>query len=509
MKQKKTTIILSLLLILGILTPGVISLAEVKNAASYSKDYSIENFLSDFQYVTHSNLIVSGHTVGAIACGGDASISNFGDGSISASYFHNVLAMGNYAAGNYFSDQSKLAGYAGYVGLPAYYKSAVIGVQTNSLIQYTGSTEYIDFNKAFSDITVESTNLATESAGAYTVTARDITGNQYSGYTLNLPFAKSKNIVIPKSIYDQINYIKLSGISDANDISKNQYTISVVGVSNVEPVSLTFGYIGYTESNSSNTKGVLYSDGQTFNNNNSLKNILGGGIEAGQMNMNGMKLIWNFPDATEVKSDYTSGHIIAPLAAVNLKNGTGNFEGGIIANTINAQSAEAHFYPYNSVMKKNIVSGDASSNSTSDSSTSSNTGSSGITSNNSSNTTSSSSVFPGTTSSNTLNSSTSNSTSPSSVSDSTTSSGGISYNTTSGNVSSSSNVPNETVSKIVSSNFSSSNTGVEGDATSKDKNVSNPLTGDSKNEIFLIAIVIQSAVVVVISLTKSRSQHKS
>ena len=340
-KKARDTVAWVLVCIMAMLVPGVMGAAAGSTSTVYQKSYSIENLLSDYQYFTQSNLTAMSHTVGAIACGGNAEIENFGDGATAVSYFNHIVSIGNYNAGNYFEN---LPEYKGYIGLPAYYKTAGDGVSAGSNIkQYTGSGEYIDFSKAFENIASESEGLMED---AYTVTDGDIAGDIYNGFTLTLPFEKSKNIIIPKEIYDKVNYIKL-GITDISDISKNRYTVSFTGFINTD-ISLTFQYIGFSKDNK--TKGILSTNGQSFNNDNSLKNKLtDGSIQAGQMNMSGMKLIWNFPDAKSIKSEYTGGHIVAPKAEVTVKDGSGNFEGGIIAKSITNNSAEGHFYPYSAV----------------------------------------------------------------------------------------------------------------------------------------------------------------
>ena len=356
-KKARDTVAWVLVCIMAMLVPGVMGAAAGSTSTVYQKSYSIENLLSDYQYFTQSDLTAISHTVGAIACGGNAKIENFGDGATAVSYFHHIVSIGNYNAGNYFKDSS-LSEYEGYIGLPAYYKTAGDSVSAGSNInKYTGDEEYIDFDAAFKNIASESEGLTKD---AYTVTDGDIAGDEYNGFTLTLPFETSKNIIIPKEIYDKVNYIKL-GITDISDISKNRYTVSFTGFINTD-ISLTFQYIGFSKDNK--TKGILSTNGQSFNNDNSLKNKLtDGSIQDGQMNMSGMKLIWNFPDAKSIKSEYTGGHIVAPKAEVTVKDGSGNFEGGIIAKSITNNSAEGHFYPYSAVKSSGSSSSTQSSSS--------------------------------------------------------------------------------------------------------------------------------------------------
>lgn len=72
-------------------------------------------------------------------------------------------------------------------------------------------------------------------------------------------------------------------------------------------------------------------------------------IEAGQMDLSGMKLIWNFPDNDFLTCKYLPGHVLAPNALVTINGGC--FEGGYIADSILNYCAEGHFYPYGEVLE--------------------------------------------------------------------------------------------------------------------------------------------------------------
>ena len=65
------------------------------------------------------------------------------------------------------------------------------------------------------------------------------------------------------------------------------------------------------------------------------------------MNLRGMTLIWNFPDAqSNIELEWLAGHIAAPNAHVKLLGG--NYEGGVIADSIYTNS-EGHFFSYFSI----------------------------------------------------------------------------------------------------------------------------------------------------------------
>ncbi len=78
---------------------------------------------------------------------------------------------------------------------------------------------------------------------------------------------------------------------------------------------------------------------------NAIKAI-SGGLEGDQLNLEGMKLIWNFPDAENIITMTSlGGHVVAPKGDVHVPGG--NLEGGVIAANINDEGSEAHFYAYN------------------------------------------------------------------------------------------------------------------------------------------------------------------
>ena len=344
-KRLKSAVV-SLLLVFGLLCNPFLLTANAITAdsvATYPYSYSIENILSDFQYFVQGDLAVSNHTVGAVASGGTTSISNFGDGAITSSYFEKITAVGNYD-GTTMNHYKEL----GDKGFPAYYKTA--SCDTSNLTKYAGPSDYIDFDNAFTSLSNGSKAL-TGGSDVYTVTEADISfGAEWMTprpKILNLAFKDSNNndckkVIIPKQIYNEISFINLSGVSSINDFS-SEYVISITGV---DTVSINFGQ-DPNNAPTAGTKGILFNS-QTFTNGNSLKNM-SGCAEAGQMYTNGMKLIWNFPDAATLTSEYTAGHIVAPGADVTIKSGTGNFEGGIIAKSVNNQSAEGHFFPYTKI----------------------------------------------------------------------------------------------------------------------------------------------------------------
>ncbi len=306
----------------------------------YDKSISIQQILSDYQYFINGNATLLNHNVGGIVAGGDVEIANFGDAAIEPSYLANIVSVGNYNGTAISSFLAGLDSYSEYIAQPVYYHSTLVSDMGSSFVAYTNETPFIDLSSAFLTLEGQSADIVSK---AYAVTEENIIGDAINGYVLNLPLDEYQSIVISKSIYDQVNYIQLNGVSSVNDFSEQEYVISISGVTDI---LLSFEYTSFAESENTGEKGILFSDGQSFNNSNSLKNMASGILEAGQLNTDGMKLIWNFPNATSVNSDYIAGHMVATKAKVTIADGTGNFEGGIIADSIINNSAEGHFYPY-------------------------------------------------------------------------------------------------------------------------------------------------------------------
>ncbi len=70
----------------------------------YEKSYTVRNILSDYQFVVDGDVTVDCHAVGAMAIGGNAKVSSFGDGAIAPSYFRNLISYGNYSKAQYLKD---------------------------------------------------------------------------------------------------------------------------------------------------------------------------------------------------------------------------------------------------------------------------------------------------------------------------------------------------------------------------------------------------------------------
>lgn len=281
----------------------------------YDKAYTIGNILSDFQYFTKGDLKGSGHTVGAVAVGGTMDKGNsFGNGAVTPSFI-NKIDYATAAFGVY-----KFEGGNDVL----YYVDGVEKLQNwgSSLKTVKSDGKYIDFDAAFTAVEKQSEALA---AAGKTLSAADV-----SNGVISVDFTDDvKNITIPFSLFKTSNALNLTENGMPINVEKfknTAYTISVVGVGD-------------------ETVGVNFNGGVGNLPGNAIKAI-SGGLEGDQLNLEGMKLIWNFPDAENIITMTSlGGHVVAPKGDVHVPGG--NLEGGVIAASINDEGSEAHFYAYN------------------------------------------------------------------------------------------------------------------------------------------------------------------
>ena len=282
---------------------------------SYSKSYTVAHVLSDYQYFVKENLNSSNHAAGAIAVGGTLSGSlSFGEAQVSPSYVKNI---------EYFNNMNAATNWVGNAkNTKFYYKTASGNLEgwKRSMLTNTGGTPYVDMSTAFSVIGNQSTVWASSSpAGAVA-----------DGTVLHINLSSSTpRVTVSAAALKSAKRIQIDGVR-LSDFVANEYVISVTGV-NGSAFTLDFN--------------TIYLGNATLPLRNALKDLLAGGTEGGQVNLSGMKFIWNFADATgKLTVSGLTGHLVAPFASVDAKGG--NFEGGIVAKSLSTDS-EGHFYPYN------------------------------------------------------------------------------------------------------------------------------------------------------------------
>ena len=362
-KSKK---VISLILCFSLLFIGIGSLTKSKAAmptyTDSGRQHTSKQILSDYQYFTKSTFKADNHFVGALACGGTASFNSFGNGAIVPSYIKHVLHSGNYS-GQYNSHY--LANYPKYKNLlkqPAYYKTII--TPNSSLTEYPDKNEaYIDFKKAFNSLKAESRSLGKNSSLILSnENLKWAKIDNQSGYLLTIPFSASvKSVYIPHKVLYKADWIMIDGVKDLDELVSTEHIITIDKYNTLE-IGSDYSYVESGDYKKAIFISTTNDDGKTFSFSGShfvqkayllddahgLKNLKKSEtIEAGQMDLSGMKLIWNFPDNDFLTCKYLPGHVLAPNAFVTINGGC--FEGGYIADSILNHCAEGHFYPYGEV----------------------------------------------------------------------------------------------------------------------------------------------------------------
>ena len=299
--------------------------------ASYGKSYTMENFLSDYQYVVENNTVIKNHTVGAVLTGGPTWIESFGDAAMEHSFMQNVEHVGNYSSGSYFRGTP----YASLAGAyQAYYKKYILH-KPQGLTHYTGSS-YMDFSKAFEKLKKQS---ASEAQKGVSPTEKEITIDGKKGTALSLPVSK-KNITISSKQWKSCDYLVLTGGS-LKDWIHTRHVITIQALT---------AHIGadYSFVEPGDHKKAVYIQSENsyklLEHGNGLMQIQSGALNQGQANLSGMKLIWNFPKTKILTTQYLPGHVVAPSAFTTIVGG--NVEGSYLVHKL-CSHAEGHFYPYN------------------------------------------------------------------------------------------------------------------------------------------------------------------
>ena len=348
-----------LFIVIGSLTK---SKAAVPTYTDSGRQHTSKQILSDYQYFTKSTFKADNHFVGALACGGTAYFNSFGNGAIVPSYIKHVLHSGNYS-GQYNSHY--LANYPKYKNLlkqPAYYKTIII--PNSSLTEYPDKNgAYIDFNKAFNSLKTESKSLGKNSSLILSnENLKWAKIDNQSGYLLTIPFSASvKSVYIPHKVLYKADWIMIDGVKDLDELVSTEHIITIDKYNTLE-IGSDYSYVESGDYKKAVFISTTNDDGKTFSFSGShfvqkayllddahgLKNLKKSEtIEAGQMDLSGMKLIWNFPDNDFLTCKYLPGHVLAPNALVTINGGC--FEGGYIADSILNYCAEGHFYPYGEV----------------------------------------------------------------------------------------------------------------------------------------------------------------
>ena len=311
-----------LLAAMVVTTIGIVP-EEAKAASSYPYKANMRNLLSDYQYVVKENLQVKTHTMGGVAVGGDCELADFADAMVSPSYAKHLVKVGN------VKDEPVSGVPSGYHTKKFYYSSKEEKAFENYQASKFEQNTYMDMTAAFSEIQKDSEALVTGAKKAVK-----------TGDKIVIDFSKSKKYEVPADLIasDRSVTLNIVGLASPNDLRDEEYSISVTGLNN----TVLFVDFGVTSKPAGADKVLPVTwNGKPMN--NLLKKISTDNYAGAQFVNSGMKLIWNFPDAVKMITEYISGHFTAPQADLTINGG--NFEGGVIAKSVKT-SAEGHFYPY-------------------------------------------------------------------------------------------------------------------------------------------------------------------
>ena len=357
-----TSFFLCLLLVFSTACSVMYGKAASPSYTDTQKTYTIRQLTSDYQFFVRNELQSNNHFVGAAACGGKAYLNTFGDGAIVPSYFDTVLSLNNYNGQNnshYLASDSK---YKDLCKQPAYYKNA--NRNYPSLTKYPDKNNaYIRFDSAFTYLISELDDMMDQASLTLSMDQMHyVSFDGNNGWLLTIPFSKTVHSVrIPKRIIKKADWILIDGVKDLKELAETDHIISI---EQSDPLSIGGSYsfvrpddwkkavfIATNDRQSSlftNFFGTYQKKAHLLDDAHGLKNIEGAEtIRAGQMDLSGVKLIWNFPQNKKLHCEYMPGHVVAPNATVSITNGC--FEGSYIVNNLYCCGAEGHFYPYKEV----------------------------------------------------------------------------------------------------------------------------------------------------------------
>lgn len=298
-KGRVVSFVLTLVLAFGLLDAP----AKASSGDKFAGGNNASNILSKYSVFVEGNFNANNHIMGAIAVGGTYTNSNFfGDAAIYPSYIKtwNSGRVGNGALNDNLSKR---------VNRTVYYGTRSGDLGGNPAVQNAG---FLSMSSVFSSLRAQSKALA-ERGETISGNVIDLTNRNEDVY-ITVPYSKLNSLQINVSSYDWFRkHILCVSVTGAGSGAQfNGWSIKING-----------GDIG----NNFRFK---------FPGADSQYNI--------QLNLSGMNLFWNFPDATSINVMGQAGHLIAPSA--NVTNTSGNYEGGVIAKSFTSTS-EAHFYPCN------------------------------------------------------------------------------------------------------------------------------------------------------------------
>ncbi len=291
----------------------------------FGSDYSITHILGNYSYFVNGNMSGNAvaHTSGAIIVGGelDFTASGFGNVMVAPSYINHIKGLGYMNApfpGTEYLQEKRVV-YYGTVdaSVPGYlfYNEGENNTKDNVLFC---NPDYINVGTAMQAVRTESAAMAASgNRDAYIYEAGEV----------KIDFKKATSVTVSESLA-QIQKITLENIT-IDELMKASYIVSFTGsgAGNINAQMIWLN--GKTLDQQFKEYAIAHSEGSAST--------------GGQYYLQGMNLIWNYPNVSELTYCNLNGHLIAPDAHVSVVGG--RHEGGVIAASLHTES-EAHFYPY-------------------------------------------------------------------------------------------------------------------------------------------------------------------
>lgn len=291
----------------------------------FGSDYSIAHILENYSYFVNGNMSGNAvaHTSGAIIVGGelDFTASGFGNVMVAPSYINHIKGLGYMNApfpGTEYLQEKRVV-YYGTVdaSVPGYlfYNEGENNTKDNVLFC---NPDYINVGTVMQSVRTESAAMAASgNRDAYIYEAGEV----------KIDFKKATSVTVSESLA-QIQKITLENIT-IDELMKASYIVSFTGsgAGNINAQMIWLN--GKTLDQQFKEYAIAHSEGSAST--------------GGQYYLQGMNLIWNYPNVSELTYCNLNGHLIAPDAHVSVVGG--RHEGGVIAASLHTES-EAHFYPY-------------------------------------------------------------------------------------------------------------------------------------------------------------------
>ena len=291
----------------------------------FGSDYSIAHILGNYSYFVNGNMSGNAvaHTSGAIIVGGelDFTASGFGNVMVAPSYINHIKGLGYMNApfpGTEYLQEKRVV-YYGTVdaSVPGYlfYNEGENNTKDNVLFC---NPDYINVGTVMQSVRTESAAMAASgNRDAYIYEAGEV----------KIDFKKATSVTVSESLA-QIQKIILENIT-IDELMKASYIVSFTGsgAGNINAQMIWLN--GKTLDQQFKEYAIAHSEGSAST--------------GGQYYLQGMNLIWNYPNVSELTYCNLNGHLIAPDAHVSVVGG--RHEGGVIAASLHTES-EAHFYPY-------------------------------------------------------------------------------------------------------------------------------------------------------------------